>query len=743
MRNALTSMAEATSDDREAVFEPVISNGSTALSLAPATTLSGLLTLRAARQPNGTAYRVVREPTFREDAISYAELDRQARAVASHLAARDLAGARLALLHHTGLEFLIGFFGALYAGSPVMPLSPPWSAHAQDRLETIFSDAEAAAVLTTQSIHDRLLRSDSNTTWPARQCFIYTEDIADAASEDVVQRQVSPRDLAVIQYTSGSTSAPKGIELTHDNFLHNAGLMAAASGLTADSIGVNWLPLFHDMGLMGGVIQPLFAGFTGTMIPPSAFLARPILWLQAIARYGATVSGAPDFGYAHCVDMIGETQARGLDLSSWEVAYSGAEPVRADTIDRFVKRFSPSGFRRRSFFPCYGLAEATLIVSGGPRGGGPVVLEASRRRLQEDGIASAAQDQRDVIPLVASGRPIGDQSILIVDPDCHATCEEGRVGEIWISGRSVGGGYRNLRAETHDVFHARCDREVDFLRTGDLGFLRDGQLFVVGRIKDVVIIQGVNHFPEDIELSVSRCHPALRGGGGAAFGIDGGDGESLVIAHEVGRKSSERDFPALLDQIRQTVIERHGLLPVAIALLPHGSLPRTTSGKIQRYLARGAFLAKSLAPLAVWIEQPQGARPERTAPGASDPVAEARIAELHALITGIWFDVLNVEAVGLDDNFFDLGGESAHLFCVHVRLNETAGCEIPVIKLLEHPTIRSLAKCMADTQHPPAAEASGRDHAFERSLSRRRFNRARLVQRKTANQADAVDWRGE
>jgi acyl-CoA synthetase (AMP-forming)/AMP-acid ligase II len=735
-------VAEGGFGGRDAVSDPAPRDVA-AVPLSPAMTLPGLLALRAIQQPDQTAYRVIREPTFKEEAISYAELDRRMRAVASNLVALGLGGERLALLHHTGLEFLIGFFGALCAGCPVVPLSPPWTANAQDRLDAIVSDADVAAVLTTQSTHARLLRSGSNTAWPTRQRFIYTEDLFETAFGDVGLRQANPRGLAVIQYTSGSTSVPKGIELTHDNFLHNAGLMAAASGLTAESIGINWLPLFHDMGLMGGVIQPLFAGFTGTLIPPSAFLARPILWLQAMTRYRATVSGAPDFGYTHCVEMIGEEQAQGLDLSRWEVAYSGAEPVRADTIDRFVERFSPSGFRRQTFFPCYGLAEATLIVSGGPRERGPVVLEVSRRRLEENGMASLARDQRDMVRLVASGRPIADQSVIIVDPDHRAACGEGRVGEIWVKGRSVGGGYRNLRATTQDVFQARCDQDGDFLRTGDLGFLLDGQLFVVGRIKDVIIIRGVNHFPDDIELSVSQCHPALRGGGGAAFGLEIDGAEGLGIAHELGRKSHEREFSILLDRIRQTVLEQHGLSPAAIALMPYGSLPRTTSGKIQRYLARNAFMGRSPAPLAVWLEEQPSVQREFDSCGASDAVVEARITGLRALIMQIWLDVLHLEVVGLDDNFFDLGGQSAQLISVQLRLNKAARCEIPVIKLLQHPTIRSLSKCVAEMQHPPPADTSGQNDIFERSSSRRRFNRARFVQRRTAGQKDVIGRRGD
>jgi acyl-CoA synthetase (AMP-forming)/AMP-acid ligase II len=376
--------------------------------------------------------------------------------------------------------------------------------------------------------------------------------------------------------------------------------MAHASGLTAENVGINWLPLFHDMGLMGGVVQPLFAGFPITLLSPTAFLARPILWLQAITKYRATVSGAPDFGYSYCVEMIKDEHMQDLDLSTWDVACSGAEAVRADTLDRFSQRFSRCGFRRRTFFPCYGLAEATLIVSGGPRGIEPIILDVSRASLGQDRLAIPSDNREQAIRLVSSGRPIGDQAVLIVDPHGHHKCDEDAVGEIWIRGRSVGAGYRNRMHETPETFGGHCDQNGDFLRTGDLGFLHDGNLFVVGRIKDLIIIRGVNHFPEDIELSAAASHSALRSGAGAAFGVEINGKEELAIVYEIKRDQSHQDASEILDKIRQAIADQHGLSAVAVALVAQGSLSKTTSGKIQRHSVRDAFLSSRLEVLAGW-----------------------------------------------------------------------------------------------------------------------------------------------
>jgi acyl-CoA synthetase (AMP-forming)/AMP-acid ligase II len=692
-------------------------------------TLPDLLRFRAQQQPDRIAYRIVRDPHFREDVLTYRELYKRALAIAANLRAADLSGRRIALLHHTGVEFLSAFFGVLCAGSVVVPLNPPWTASALERLNEIFSDVDPAAVLTTGSIHNRILQSGGRASWVDRQTFVYTGGLAALDEEPAVER--GPLDLAVIQYTSGSTSTPKGVELSHRNFIHNAGLMADASNLTANSIGVNWLPLFHDMGLMGGVIQPIFAGFPVVLLSPAAFLARPVLWLQAITRNSATVTGAPDFGYVHCVETIDAGQLQTLDLRTWEVAYSGAEPVRADTLDRFARRFEACGFKRRAFFPCYGLAEATLIVSGGPRGTGPVLLEASRSSLERKKVA-AARDQGDMIRLVSSGQPIGDQTVIIVDPETRLQCDDRHVGEIWLKGSSMGSGYRNQARATKETFRARCDKDGDFLRTGDLGFLYDGNLFVVGRIKDLVIIHGVNHFPHDIEAAASQSHPELRRGAAAAFAVESDGREGLAIVHEVRRNWREQNAPDILSGIKSAILDQHGVIADAIVLVTHGSLHRTTSGKIQRHLAREAFAANRLNVLAEW-------RPANPSVSAKSPDARSERAhrpvsdDLHLRLISIWNEVLKLKDVGLDENFFDLGGQSAQLVSVQVKLNEYLNADVPVTKLFQYPTIRSLSGYLRTVRgqgETLLARPQRHEGAVERHSYRQRYHKLRVAQKK-------------
>jgi acyl-CoA synthetase (AMP-forming)/AMP-acid ligase II/acyl carrier protein len=693
-------------------------------------TLSDLLLFRAVQQPQRIAYRIIKDSLLREDVLTYLDLHERALAVADGLRAAGLGGKRIVLLHHTSVEFLAAFFGTLYAGSIAVPLNTPASANAMERLDAIFSDVDAAAVLTSQAIHARVLQSKGD--WSRRQTFIYTESLAGPERRGFPANDAF--DFAVIQYTSGSTSAPKGVELSHYNFLHNASLMAHASGLTAESVGINWLPLFHDMGLMGGVIQPLFAGFPITLLSPTAFLARPILWLQAITKYRATVSGAPDFGYAYCTEMIEDKHIEDLDLRTWDVAYSGAEPVRAGTLDRFVDRFSRCGFRRRTFFPCYGLAEATLIVSGGPKGIEPTIIDVSRPSLEQENVAISSDRREKTLRLVSSGCPIGDQTVLIVDPNGHRQCGEGAVGEIWVKGRSVGAGYRNRAHENQETFRGRCDQGGDFLRTGDLGFFRNGHLFVVGRIKDLIVIRGVNHFPEDIELSAAASHVALRSNGGAAFGLEIDGKEELAIVYELKRNWRGQSASEILDGIRQTIADQHGLSAVSVTLVAQGTLPKTTSGKIQRHSVRDIFLSGRLQVLAEWrSEDSIRAMEEGATNGGSGELVGMLPVTLHALLIEIWSAVLKVENAGIDDNFFDLGGQSSQLINIQLKLNKALKTSVPVTKLFQYPTIRSLSADLLVAGQDNTSRKSEHADAQNRSVSRQRYHQSRLARRKARN----------
>jgi acyl-CoA synthetase (AMP-forming)/AMP-acid ligase II len=418
-------------------------------------------------------------------------------------------------------------------------------------------------------------------------------------------------EAAFLQYTSGSTGAPKGVVVTHANLWHNSGLIHRAFGHGPASLALGWLPPFHDMGLVGSILQPLFGGFPGVLMAPSSFLKRPLSWLQAISRFGATTSGGPNFAYDVCVSKLRPEAMEGVDLSRWRVAFNGAEPVRAATMARFAAAFAPWGFRAEAFYPCYGMAEATLIITGGRPDRPARTLRVNPDALAEGHLAlSTGPEARE---LVSSGHVLGDQRLRVVDPLTHRPLPPGRVGEIWLSGPSVASGYWQ-RPDGED-FAARLagDEGESFLRTGDLGALWDGELLVTGRLKDVIIVDGANHYPQDLEWSAQQSHPALRADGGAAFALTDGAVEQVVLVHELQPAVAEADGDAAIAAIRAALSLQHGLAAAAIVLLPPGGLPRTSSGKVRRRACRDAFLAGTLGARAEWrsaaFSPPDGPRP--------------------------------------------------------------------------------------------------------------------------------------
>ena len=390
--------------------------------------------------------------------------------------------------------------------------------------------------------------------------------------------------------------------ITHGNLLHNSSLIHGAFGSVAEARGVFWLPMFHDMGLIGGVIQTLYCGGSSTLLSPVSFIQRPIRWLEAISRTGATISGAPNFAYELCIEKATPEQRAGLDLSSWRVAFNGAEPVRAETLDRFTEVFEPAGFRRESFLPCYGLAEATLLVSAGPRGNPTIILPVDGDALERGEVAEA-RPTASVKRLVASGRVVDGQRVVIVDPATGNPCPDGRVGEIWVAGPSVALGYWGRPADTKAIFDARLGGgEGPFLRTGDLGSLKDDALFVTGRLNDMIILGGRNIYPQDIEWTTERCHPALVAGGAAAFAIEVNGDERLAIIQEVERTPDPTTINEIITAIRREVAEQHDIEVHAIRLIKRLSLPRTSSGKVRRHACRESFLAGTLEIVAQWAQ---------------------------------------------------------------------------------------------------------------------------------------------
>ncbi|GAC1343812.1 MAG: fatty acyl-AMP ligase [Ktedonobacteraceae bacterium] len=567
-------------------------------------TLVEILRWRALHQPDRMAYIFLKDGETEEAHLTYADLDRRARAIGAWLQGLGIAGERALLLYPPGLEFVAGFFGCLYAGVAGIPVNSPHPSRLErtlPRFHAIVNDAQPVAMLTSSPFLSLIENMCSLAPDLKALQRLATDTVTYSMAEEWQQPALNSASLAFLQYTSGSTAAPRGAMLTHGNLLHNSALIQSGFESTSETRGVIWLPLYHDLGLIGGLVEPLYCGCVAQLMSPVAFLQRPLRWLQTISRTRGTSSGGPNFAYDLCVRKITPEQRATLDLSSWDVAFVCAEPVRHETLEQFAETFAPCGFRQEAFYPCYGLAEATLMVSGGLKAAPPVVLSVQNAALEHNQVMTASKEEDDAQVLVGCGKVLGHQKIVIVHPETLTRSLPNEVGEIWLSGPSVAQGYWNRPEDTNRTFQAYLadTGEGPFLRTGDLGFLKDSELFITGRIKDLIIIDGRNHYPQDIELTVERSLPALRPGCCAAFSIDVAGEERLVIVAEVERRYQPRyhqmsQSDAIVQAIRRAVAEYHELRVYVVSLLKPGSIPKTSSGKVQRHACRTNFLTGSL-----------------------------------------------------------------------------------------------------------------------------------------------------
>lgn len=559
-----------------------------------------LVELRAANDAGGAAYTFLSDGENTERAISYKELDVRAKAIAARMLELAQPGDRALLLYAPGVEFLPAFFGCLYAKIIAVPAYPPHRNRNLLRLLAIIRDAQPKLILTTSDLVAKIRAAMTESDAFKGIQLLATDEVPLGCAHEYKRPVVERDTVAFLQYTSGSTKSPKGVMLTHENLLHNAAAVYQAVEQRSSDSYVSWLPVFHDMGFMAGVLQPLYAGSPCIQMSPAAFLENPARWLKTISRYKATTSGGPNFAYDLCVNKISEAERAQLDLSSWTVAFTGAEPIRAETIQRFTTAFAPYGFRENVFYPCYGLAEATLMVSGGHREANPVVHRYEKKSLENHQV-HVAREGSPFNALVGCGSSLPDQEIAIVDPLQLNPTQA--IGEIWVKGPSVAKGYWNLPEETAHTFRAFLEGSGDgpFLRTGDLGFIDNGELFVTGRLKDLLIIRGQNHYPQDIEFTVEQCDAILHPGCGAAFSIDFNGEERLVIVQEAANRK-DHDLARTIQFVRQKIAEVHELAPCAVVLVRTSTIPKTSSGKIQRHACKAAFLGNSLKVIKEWCE---------------------------------------------------------------------------------------------------------------------------------------------
>ena len=559
-------------------------------------TLIDRLQEQASIQPHKRAFTFLADGDTEIDSLSYQQLNEKAKAIAYVLQRQNAPGDRALLLYQPGLDFITAFLGCLYAGVVAVPVYPPRANRSLERLLAIVDDASASFALTTKSIQEQVSSKFAVHNATENIKFIATDTIELNLASGWQYPAIAQDSLAFLQYTSGSTGKPKGVMVSHGNLLANSVTIQHCFGNQREHTLVSWLPPYHDMGLIGSIIQPAYVGSSMYLMAPVTFLQRPYRWLQAISNYRGQTNGGPNFAYDLCVDKITPEQKATLDLSCWELAFSGAEPVRAETIDRFSEYFRECGFRRQVFYPCYGMAESTLMITGNRRGMPPAIASFDSKELENNqAVAPANQSQQTI--LVGSGGNVPEQRVIIANPETLSQCPDGSIGEIWVKSASVAQGYWNCPELSVASFNAVLEntQEAGWLRTGDLGFLKSGELFVTGRLKDLIIIRGRNYYPQDVELTVDHAHEAIRIANVAAFAVEVAGKEQLVITPEIKRTHLRKlDVAEVTKAINRAVALNHELQPYAIVLLKTGSIPKTSSGKIKRHACKASYLADSL-----------------------------------------------------------------------------------------------------------------------------------------------------
>lgn len=626
---------------------------------------------------------------------TFDELDTRARSIAAHLQEKGLEGERAVLMYPSSLEYMAAFFGCLYAGVIAVPVYPPQMGKQLSRIESIVKDSSPQIFMGTQDIFDGIESNMPEFAARIRGKSLLTDKIDNSHAGIWTRPNINEDSISFLQYTSGSTGSPKGVMISHGNLIANQRSISKLGQSHKDIVYVSWLPLFHDMGLIGTALQPLFYGFTSYLMAPFSFVQRPIRWVKAISDLKATFSVSPNFGYDLCASRVTDEEVAQLDLSSWDTACNGAEPVRMDTLKKFEEKFAPAGFRSNIFFPLYGMAESTLIITGWEKGQTPQHEYFNSEKLEQNKVEAVSADHPNAHQIANCGHTDDEHEVRIVNPETLQACKEDEIGEIWFKGPSVAKGYWETPTQSKETFEAYLpNNEGPFLRTGDLGFLRGDKLYITGRFKDLIIIRGKNHYPQDIELTVENSHKVLRPNGGAAFSVEAAGDERLVVIYEVDRGLFRKvDNEEVFKAIRESISKEHELQVYAIKLVKRRSILKTSSGKIMRRACKKAYLAGELYEEASWQLPLEEANQSLTVESSDDPIKSSQ--EILEWITNWMSQKLSIPVSDIDtaDSMNAYGTDSMMTAEFEEEVSKFIGVEWPVMDyLITEPSIMEVAE---------------------------------------------------
>lgn len=728
-----------------------------------ATNLVDILRQRSVQTPQRVGYIFLKDGSPNtEQGLSYHELDLKIRRLAAQLQQVATPNDRAILFYPQGLDYVIAFYACLYAGIIAIPTYPPHHRRPDKRIHSIVKDAQPTLVLTTTAAMKHKHEYIKNTPELARSVWIdstETKDIADSwKMPDITTNQI-----AFLQYTSGSTGQPKGVQVSHGNIMHNSEYIRVESQTSEQDVSVTWLPSFHDMGLIDGIIQPLYSGFPGIIMPPVSFLQKPVLWLQNISHYKATHCGGPNFGYDLCVQKITKEERQQLDLSSWRCAYNGAEPIKKNTLETFIQTFAECGFKPNYFYPCYGMAETTLMISSSKLDSNYRYCLADARSLEAHKVVQLSaneaenKDKKTFRELVSCGQIYVDSTVKIVHPDTLESCKPDEIGEIWVKSKSVAQGYWQKPEINKEIFNACIanTNENGFLRTGDLGFIDEGELFVTGRLKDVIIIRGRNYYPQDIEATLEKSHFTLKNNACAAFSVEIDGEEKLIVAIEVERRynrerrrkqsdeilerrhrpdrrenpyegyDDDRDEPLnpqrVIQTIRQNISEQHELQVYAVLLLRVGSIPKTSSGKIQRHACRQGFLQGSLNVVGSDILNTVVSEQQNT---LTRDILLASSKNKHRTLVSAYIHDLICHLLHIPGYYFDwqhtinkLGIDSLIAVELQHRIENDLGVHVPMSYFLQDTTVAALVDYILNNVQQPTTKPEHIENTAFKALS--------------------------